>query len=82
MGFAWTLALRYARSRKRGFISLSMVFAILGVALGSAALVAVMSVTGGFRAQFQEKVLGVNGHVMVLRSSFRDYRAVVERVSG
>lgn len=80
MGFAWTLALRYARSRKRGFISLSTVFAIIGVALGSAALVAVMSITGGFRAQFQEKVLGVNGHVMVLRSSFRDYRAVVERV--
>jgi lipoprotein-releasing system permease protein len=80
MGFAWTLALRYARSRKRGFISLSTVFAIIGVALGSAALVAVMSVTGGFRAQFQQKVLGVNGHVMVLRSSFRDYRAVVERV--
>lgn len=80
MGFAWTLALRYARSRKRGFISLSTVFAIIGVALGSAALVAVMSVTGGFRAQFQEKVLGVNGHVMVLRSSFRDYRAVVKRV--
>ncbi|MEY4550309.1 MAG: hypothetical protein RL685_6504, partial [Pseudomonadota bacterium] len=80
MGFAWTLALRYARSRKRGFISLSTAFAIIGVALGSAALVAVMSVTGGFRAQFQEKVLGVNGHVMVLRSSFRDYRAVVERV--
>jgi lipoprotein-releasing system permease protein len=80
MGFAWTLALRYARSRRRGFISLSTVFSIIGVALGSAALVAVMSVTGGFRAQFQEKVLGVNGHVMVLRSSFRDYRAVVERV--
>lgn len=80
MGFAWTLALRYARSRKRGFISLSTVFAIIGVALGSAALVAVMSVTGGFRARFQEKVLGVNGHVMVLRSSFRDYRAVVARV--
>jgi lipoprotein-releasing system permease protein len=80
MGFAWTLALRYARSRRHGFISLSTVFAVVGVALGSAALVAVMSITGGFRAQFQQKVLGVNGHVMVLRSSFRDYRAVLQRV--
>jgi len=80
MGFAFTLAVRYLRSRKRGFISVSTVFAILGVALGSAALVAVMSVTGGFRAEFQKKVLGVNAHVMVMRSSFRDYQAVIERV--
>jgi len=80
MGFAFTLAVRYLRSRKRGFISVSTVFAILGVALGSAALVAVMSVTGGFRAEFQKKVLGANAHVMVMRSAFRDYRAVVERV--
>jgi lipoprotein-releasing system permease protein len=80
MGFALDLAVRYMRSRKRGFISLSTVFAILGVALGTAALVAVMSVTGGFRAQFQKKVLGVNGHVIVLRSPFPDYRYVMDRV--
>jgi lipoprotein-releasing system permease protein len=82
MGFALNLALRYMRSRKRSFISVSTVFAILGVALGTAALVAVMSVTGGFRAEFQRKVLGVNAHVMVLRASFRDYRQVMEKVRG
>src|SRR5688572_910686 len=80
MGFALGLALRYMRSRKRGFISLSTLFAIIGVALGTAALVAVMSVTGGFRAQFQKKVLGVNGHVIVLRSHFLDYRLVMDKV--
>ncbi len=80
MGFALNLALRYMRSRKRGFISVSTVFAILGVALGTSALAAVMSVTGGFRAEFQRKVLGVNAHVMVLRASFRDYREVMEKI--
>lgn len=80
MGFALHLALRYMRSRKRGFVSLSTVFAIVGVALGTAALAAVMSVTGGFRAQFQKKVLGVNGHVIVLRSPFTDYTRVAEEV--
>ncbi|HWO12054.1 MAG TPA: ABC transporter permease [Polyangiaceae bacterium] len=80
MGFALNLALRYMRSKKRDFISVSTVFAILGVALGTAALVAVMSVTGGFRAEFQKKVLGVNAHVMILRASFRDYREVMEKV--
>jgi lipoprotein-releasing system permease protein len=80
MGLALHLALRYMRSRKRGFISLTTLFAIVGVALGTAALAAVMSVTGGFRAQFQKKVLGVNGHVIVMRSSFRDYEYVMDKV--
>jgi lipoprotein-releasing system permease protein len=82
MGFAFNLALRYMRSKKRGFISVSTVFAILGVALGTAALAAVMSVTGGFRSEFQKKVLGVNAHVMVLRASFRDYREVMEKIGS
>jgi lipoprotein-releasing system permease protein len=82
MGFPLDLALRYLRSRRRAFISVSTVFAIVGVALGTAALVAVMSVTGGFRAEFREKVVGVNAHVLVLKytSDFRDYRDVMHKV--
>jgi lipoprotein-releasing system permease protein len=82
MGFPLTLALRYMRSRKRAFISVSTVFAIIGVALGTAALVTVMSVTGGFRAEFRDKVLGVNAHVLVLKyaSEFRDYREIMAKV--
>jgi lipoprotein-releasing system permease protein len=82
MGFSLNLALRYMRSRKRAFISVSTVFAILGVALGTAALATVMSVTGGFRAEFRDKVLGVNAHVLVLKysSEFRDYREVMAKV--
>jgi lipoprotein-releasing system permease protein len=82
VGFSLNLALRYMRSRKRSFISVSTVFAILGVALGTAALATVMSVTGGFRAEFRNKVLGVNAHVLVLKysSEFRDYREVMAKV--
>lgn len=82
MGFSLNLALRYMRSRKRAFISVSTVFAILGVALGTAALATVMSVTGGFRAEFRDKVLGVNAHVLVLKysSEFRDYREIMAKV--
>jgi lipoprotein-releasing system permease protein len=82
MGFPLTLALRYMRSRKRAFISVSTAFAIVGVALGTAALATVMSVTGGFRAEFRDKVLGVNAHVLVLKysSEFRDYREVMAKV--
>jgi len=43
----------------------------------------VMSVTGGFQAQFREKVLGVNAHVLVLKYStdFREYRTIMEQVA-
>jgi lipoprotein-releasing system permease protein len=83
MGFPLDLALRYMRSKKRAFISVGTLFAILGVALGVAALATVISVTGGFRQQFRDKVLGVNAHVLVLKysSDFREYRKIMDRVA-
>ena len=82
MGYPVEVALRYLGSKKRAFISVGTAFAILGVALGVAALATVMSVTGGFQAQFREKVLGVNAHVLVLKYStdFREYRSIMEQV--
>ncbi len=84
MGFPLDLALRYMGSRKRAFISVGTMFATLGVALGVGALATVMSVTGGFRAQFREKVLGVNAHVLVLKyaTDFREYRQVMEKMKA
>lgn len=84
MGFPLELALRYMRSKKRAFVSVGTIFAVAGVALGVAALATVMSVTGGFRAQFREKVLGVNAHVLILKysSDFREYRDVMARMKG
>jgi lipoprotein-releasing system permease protein len=48
------------------------------------ALVTVLAVTGGFRSQFREKVLGVNAHVLVLKyaSEFREYRDVMAKVEN
>src|SRR5262245_14674477 len=84
MRFSFELAVRYMRSKKRAFVSVGTMFAILGVALGVAALSTVISVTGGFRAEFREKVLGVNAHVLVLKysSDFREYRKVMDKVKG
>jgi len=82
MGFPLTLALRYMRSKKQASVSVGTLFAILGVALGVAALATAISVTGGFRSEFQDKVLGVNAHVLVLKysSDFREYRKVMDTV--
>jgi lipoprotein-releasing system permease protein len=52
---------------------------VLGVALGVAALTIVLAVTTGFQQQFRDKVLGVNAHVIVLKSqaTFAEYRDVM-----
>jgi lipoprotein-releasing system permease protein len=70
-------------SKKGAFISVGTAFAIVGVALGVAALATVMSVTGGFQKEFRDKVLGVNAHVLVLKYStdFREYREVMDKVA-
>jgi lipoprotein-releasing system permease protein len=84
MGYPVQIALRYLGSKKRAFVSVGTAFAMLGVALGVAALAIVMSVTGGFQDQFREKVLGVNAHVIVLKYAihFRDYREVMKKVAA
>lgn len=66
-----------------GLMSVFSVFtsvSILGVALGVAALTIVLAVTTGFQAQFRDKVLGVNAHVIILKSqsTFAEYRDVME----
>ncbi len=83
MGYPLQIAVRYLGSKSRGaFVSVSTAFAILGVTLGVAALLTVMSVTGGFQSQFRDKVLGVNAHVLVLKysSDFREYRDIMDKV--
>jgi lipoprotein-releasing system permease protein len=84
MGYPVQIALRYLGSKKRAFVSVGTAFAMLGVALGVAALAIVMSVTGGFQEQFREKVLGVNAHVIILKYAvhFRDYEKVMKKVQA
>src|SRR5690606_6379661 len=67
-------------SKKQAFISMGTFFAVLGVALGVAGLATAMSVTGGFRKEFRDKVLGVNAHVLVLKRSsyFGEYRDLMK----
>jgi len=77
------LSLRYLRAkRKQTFISVITVISVLGVMVGVMALVVVLSVMNGFRADLMSKILGVNSHILVLRygGAFGDYKKIVERV--
>jgi len=84
MSYALDVGLRYLRSKKRATVSVISVIAITGVALGVAALLAVLSITSGFQEEFRNKVLGVNAHVLVLKYglNFDEYRDVVARAKA
>ncbi len=79
MRWALELAGRYLRARKRSSsMSLIAVIAVLGVGLGVASLVVVLAISTGFQKVFQDRVLGVNAHVVVLKygRDFEEYREV------
>ena len=64
--FEWMVAARYLRSRRReGFISVITWFSLLGIALGVATLIIVMSVMNGFREELLSRILGINGHLSI-----------------
>ena len=64
--FEWMLAGRYLRSRrKEAFISVIAGFSFLGITLGVATLIIVMAVMNGFRTELLDRILGLNGHLIV-----------------
>ena len=82
--FEWMLSLRYLRARrKEGFISVIATISFLGIMLGVMTLIVVMAVMNGFRQELLEKILGLNGHLLIqpLESPLTDWQAVAERVS-
>jgi lipoprotein-releasing system permease protein len=81
--FEWMLASRYLRARrKEGFISVIAGFSFIGIMLGVATLIIVMSVMNGFRKELFDKILGLNGHVLIrpLARDFNDYAEVTQRL--
>jgi lipoprotein-releasing system permease protein len=79
------LSLRYLRSRRReGFISVIAGFSFLGIMLGVATLIIVMAVMNGFRKELLDKILGLNGHLLVqpLETPLTDWDAVAQRISA
>ncbi|WP_206242742.1 lipoprotein-releasing ABC transporter permease subunit [Novosphingobium terrae] len=64
--FEWTVARRYLRpGRGEAFIAMVAGISLVAVALGVAALIIVMCVMNGFRAELFDKVSGLNGHAVI-----------------
>ena len=57
------IAYRYLRARREdGFISIVSWFSLIGISLGVATLIIVMSVMNGFREELLSRIIGLNGH--------------------
>ena len=86
--FERMVAFRYLRARRQeGFVSVIAIFSLLGIALGVATLIIVMSVMNGFRADLLGRILGLNGHLGVYAQTgplddFDAKAAKVSRVPG
>ena len=82
--FEWLLSGRYLRARrKEGFISVIAGFSFLGIMLGVATLIIVMAVMNGFRKELLDKILGLNGHLLVqpLELPLTDWKDVADRIN-
>ncbi|MBA9070637.1 lipoprotein-releasing system permease protein [Methylobacterium sp. RAS18] len=87
-GFEWIIAGRYLRARRRGGgVSVVALFSVLGIAVGVATLIIVLSVMNGFRSELRSKIIGLNGHVFAapidrLFTDYVDLSDRLEKVAG
>ncbi|WP_102958292.1 lipoprotein-releasing ABC transporter permease subunit [Mangrovicella endophytica] len=82
--FEWMIAGRYLRARRRDAgVSVIAGFSFIGIMLGVAALIIVMSVMNGFRTELLSRILGVNGHVILqpMDTPMVDYADIASRLA-
>ena len=84
----WFIARRYLfSSRKEGFISVIAWFSFLGISLGIATLIIVMSVMNGFREELLTRLIGMRGHITVHHTSnrvdrYEDTLSLIKKIPG
>src|SRR5262247_3766255 len=81
--FELLLALRYLRP-KRTFVSVITLISVVGVSLGVAVLIIVISVMSGFDQQLRDKILGFNTHLKIFKvnATMKDYDRVARLVAS
>lgn len=82
--FERLVAWRYLRPRrKEAAVSIVTIISLVGVTLGVAALIIVMAVMNGFRAELLDRILGLNGHLVIsaVDTPLTDYEEVAARIA-
>jgi len=78
------LAYKFSRAKKDGFVSVITFLSIIGITLGVATLIIVMSVMNGFRTDLMSRILGINSHVSVYSSvrGIDNYQDVIAKLGA
>ena len=75
------ISLRNLRPKKKeGFLKVISIFSFLGIMLGVAILIIVMSVMNGFKTDLTKKILGLNPHVVIQPNSFQIDKSYISRL--
>ncbi len=76
------IAFRYMAAKKRGFGSVVSWVSLIGIMLGVATLIVVMSVMGGFHDTLLSRIVGMNGHVVVYHQAgtISDYDFLIDKM--
>jgi lipoprotein-releasing system permease protein len=86
--YEWLIGTRYLRStHRRGFVSFVAIVSVLGLALGVATLIVVLSVMNGFQREIRSRILSVTSHATMVGiagtlSDWQDARAQVIKQPG
>jgi len=83
--FELFIGLRYTRAKRRNhFISFISMTSMVGIALGVAALIVVLSVMNGFQHELRSRILGVASHLQIsgANNALSDWQSVAEFVRG
>ena len=76
------IAVRNLRpKRKQGFLKIISLFSYVGIMLGVAILIIVMSVMNGFRADLTEKIIGLNPHLILQLNNKNDIETIKKKLS-
>ncbi len=78
------IAFRYLKSKRRdGFISVIAIFSFIGIMIGVATLIIVMSVMNGFRYELVNRILGINSHITVYSQGgkIENYEKIISEIS-
>jgi lipoprotein-releasing system permease protein len=86
-GYELFIALRYLRAkRKQTFVSLITLISILGVAVGTAALIIALALMTGFEQDIRERIFAGNGHIIISRllggSEIVDTEAIIRKIEA
>ena len=68
--------------KKEGFLKVISIFSFLGIMLGVAILIIVMSVMNGFKTELTKKILGLNPHVVIQSNSFKIEENFIESLEN